>query len=347
MWGKVLCAKEKKENGGYSKWAKVDDIKNTVISSSDVNAFAAKYIAAFDGFDEYLQKELIQAMSGVNISKEEAVLSDDIFGRLKGVPLVDAYEAYQILDNEWNKISVDLEIIQSEGFAATKQVDPNMVVKKKNGKDQEVQEGWIGHVIPFELAQQRYLSADVEKIKQAEDRLSEIISGYEEALDELPEEEKDKSFVNDDKTAFVWAAVKKAIKAKDVDEAILVVLKKAFADNDEEKKLKKQIKDDGEELHLRTKQVIEDLEDDQVIELLHDKWIVPLVEELKQLPDSFISELISKLENISKKYDDTLEQVEQQISNTEKELSEMLGMLSGNTFDMQGISELKKMLGGI
>lgn len=336
----------KKVNDSYYE-LKTRDIKDTVQNSDDVRSFIGRYIEAFDGFDEYLKKELIQTMSGVNISREEAVLSEDIFGRLKGIPLVDMYEAYQILDDDWNKISVDLEIIQSEGFEATKQVDPNMVVKKKNGKDHEIQEGWIGHVIPFDLAQSRYMGESVENLKKAEERLSEIVSGYEEALDELPEEEKDKDFVNDDKTAFVWAEVKKAIKAKDVDESVLAVLKKVSLDNDEEKKLKKQIKDDGDKLHLETKKRIENLEDSQVMELLHDKWIVPLLESLQQLPDSFISELITELEKLCSKYEDTLEQVEVQISSTENELSGMLSMLSGNEFDIQGIAELKKNLGGV
>lgn len=61
---------------------------------------------------------------------------------LKNISLIDKYEAYQLLDNEWGKIAVDLEIIQSEGFEATKKVDPNLVIKKKDGKEQEVQEGW-------------------------------------------------------------------------------------------------------------------------------------------------------------------------------------------------------------
>ena len=94
-------------------------------------------------------------MMGINISKEESSLSAEIFRRLTGTPLVDAYEAYQILDSDWARISVDLEIIQTEGFAATRQVDPNMVIKKKDGKDQEVQDGWVGHVIPFDLHQRK------------------------------------------------------------------------------------------------------------------------------------------------------------------------------------------------
>ena len=89
------------------------------------------------------------------------------------------------------------------------------------------------------------------------------------------------------------------------------------------------------------------LEDAQVMELLHDKWIAPLVDSLEQLPDSFMSELITELGKLCSKYEDTLEQVEEQISSTENQLSGMLSMLSGSEFDMQGISELKKMLGGV
>ena len=45
-------------------------------------------------------------------------------------------------------------------------------------------------------------------------------------------------------------------------------------------------------------------------------------------------------------YSTTLAEVEEQITQTEKELSSMIGMLEGDTFDMQGLAELKKLLGG-
>ena len=38
-----------------------------------------------------------------------------------------------------------------------------MVVKKKNGKDTEVQEGYIGHIIPFELVQDSYFKEEKAK----------------------------------------------------------------------------------------------------------------------------------------------------------------------------------------
>ncbi len=333
------------DNDAYAHLKNVE-VKKAVEGHPDVTAFIQNYISAFDGFDSFLNRELMQAMAVINISKEEAVLSDDVFRRLSGIPLVDAYEAYQILDKDWERIAVDLEIIQTEGFAATKQVDPNMIIKKKDGKDQEVQDGWAGHVLPFELVQAHLLPDELAALKAKEERLAEISGAYEEALDALPEEEKDKDFINDDKTAFVWAEVKKALKAKELDPEVLSVLKKAYSGNEEEKKLKKQIKETAASLHMNTKAVIEGLSDEQVYDLLHAKWILPLVDSLSKLPGTTIADFIASLEKLAAKYSTTISDVEAKIEETEKELSGMLDLLTGNEFDMQGLSEFKKLLGG-
>ncbi len=334
-----------KKNDSYCI-LRIPEVKKTVQEHPDVSAFKEHFNSAFNGFDEYLNAELMQTMSGVNISKEEAVLSENIFSRLKSLPLVDVYEAYQVLDNNWNRISVDLEIIQTEGFDATKQVDPNMIIKKKDGKDQEVQDGWTGHIIPFDLVQNKLLFDDLQSLKTCEERLAEITAGYDEALDSLPEEEKEREFVNEEKTGFVWAEVKKAIRTKALEPETMDILKQISSDNEGEKKLKKQIKDKSEALHMNTKKTIENLSNDQVMDLLYDKWISPLISGLSCIPDSIIGELISKLEKLANKYSTTLSEVENQIEDTEKDLSRMLDMLTGDEFDLQGLTELKKMLGG-
>lgn len=324
----------------------VEDIKRAVSEQADVTAFGGKFKSAFDGFDSYLAEELIGGMDAINISKEESALSAKIFDRLGGIPLVDRYEAYQLLDNEWSRIAVDLEIIQTEGFDAAKKVDPNMVVRKKDGKDTEVQDGWIGHVIPFELVQEKHLSEKLSALKANETRLTEIAAGFEEQLDELPEEEKEKDFVNDDKTAFVAAAVKKAIKAKEVEPEILDILKKVDALVAEEKAAKKKVKDDSAALHLETKAKIEQLSDDEVKELLREKWIAPVVNGLSKLPGGIVNGFVSKLEALAKKYETTFFEVEEEIRNVESDLAGMLEQLTGNDYDMQGLAEFKKLLGG-
>lgn len=324
----------------------VENLKDAVFAHPDVTAFMEKYRRAFADYESFLSSELLDGMETLNTSKEEAILSDSIFARLHDIPLVDQYSAYQLLDEEWKKIAIDLEIIQTEGFAAAKQVDPNMVIKKKDGKDQEVQDGWIGHVIPFSIVQETMLSTQLNAIKECEDRLSEITAEYEALLDELSEDEKEKAFVNDAKDAFVAAEVKKVLKSKEAEPETLVVLKKVDALTTEEKSLKKQVKDDSNALHLLTKKTIEELDDAKVMELIKLKWISPLVNSIAGLPNTVLNVFVAKLEALCSKYDTTFAEVEQQISDTEASLISLLDNLTGNEFDMKGIAELKSLLGG-
>lgn len=320
------------------------DIKKVIKDHNDIQSFENNYYAAFNGFDQYLYDELIDKMDTLNISKTEAVLSLNIFERLKNIPLVDKYEAYQLLDDDWTKLAVDLEMIQTEGFEATKKVDPNMVVKKKDGKDQEVQEGWVGRIIPFDLIQDTLLADDKVALKEKENRLSEIASEYEELFESLTEEEKEGDYASEG--GFVNAEIKKALKSDSIEPETKEKLLKAAALNTEEKSLKAAIKKETRLLEVKTKDTIEGLSDTQVIELLKAKWIQPLIQSLMKLPDRIVNELVSKLETLAKKYETTFAEVETEIADTQAALSAMIDELEGSDSDMLGLQEFKKMLGG-
>ncbi len=233
------------------------DVKKAIMEHSDVKAFQQRYASAFDDFDSNLYEELIGKMSELNISKTEAALSADIFGRLSSIPLIDRYAAYQLLDDDWAKIAVDLEIIQTEGFEATKKVNPNMVLKKKDGKEQEIQEGWVGQIIPFDLIQETILKEDKTALQDKETRLAELDSEYEEILDSLTEEEKEGDFVNENKDAFVAAEVKKALKSDSIEPETKEKLRSVNALIAEEKELKAAIKKESGLLEGKTKETIE------------------------------------------------------------------------------------------
>jgi len=323
------------------------DVKKAILEHSDVKRFQQQYAYAFDAFDSYLYEELIGKMSTLNISKTEATLSAEIFERLSSIPLVDRYMAYQFLDDEWTKIAVDLEVIQTEGFEATKKVNPNMVVKKKDGKEQEVQEGWVGQIIPFDLIQATILKDDKAVLENKESRLTEIASEYEELLDALTEEEKEGDFVNENKDAFVAAEIKKALKSESIEPETKEKLRSVNSLIAEEKELKAAIKKEVGLLEAKTKETIEELSDDQAIELLKDKWIMPIINNLMKLPDGIVNDLVSKLDNLAKKYETTLEEVEAKIDETEEALSSLIDELVGSEFDMLGLKEFQKLLGGV
>lgn len=331
---------------------KVEDIKAAVLANGDVRKFVEKYNEAFSDFDEYLKNELIDGYETVNIAKEESVIADNIFARVQQLQLLDKYNAYQLLDDDWSKIAIDLEIIKTEGFASTKQVDPNMVTKKKDGKDVEVQEGWLGHVIPFSLIQSEKLSAQVTALKTNERRLEEIASLYTETIEELSEDEKEEisELLNDEKDAFVNAEVTKYVKklkgqkpSPESADAKMIIIAKVI---DEEKELKKKIKIQQSELEVVSKEAIENLTDDEVLTLLNKKWISPLMGSLKKLPEALLSELSTKLQKLSKKYETTYLDLDTQIRDTEESLAGMIDDLDADEFDKKGLLELQKLLRG-
>lgn len=329
-----------------------EDIKNTIKNHADIKTFENAFKDAFADFHLYLKEEWIEKMEHVEISKSENVISENIFKRLDQVPLIDKYEAYQILDDEWGKIAVDLEIIQTEGFAATKKVDPNLVTKKKDGKEQEIQDGWVGRVIPFELVQKELLSDRYKELREKEARLAEIPSLYEEIIEDMTEEEKDGQVLNDNNDAFVAKEVTK--KLKELKKEAPTEEVKSFIDkldryerlSKEEKDLKKEIKSETAKLHMLTKETIENLTDSMVCELLDKKWIGNLLESINKLPDTIVDNLVSKIQALVSKYKTTYFELEKEIKGTEKKLASMIDELEGNEYDMKGLSEFKALLLG-
>lgn len=366
------------KNSHYADLAiAADEVKNSITQHTEVKSFAQNYINTFGSFDNYLKNELIapltsssaQTVSTVNINQEEEVLATELFARvantaINNIPLIDKYQAYQLLNNHWQTISGDLEILQTEGFDANKKVVANMVIKKVKKIDTEVQEGWKGHIMPFKLIQTTYLNTELQALKKQENRLTEISSEVETILESFKEDDKDQGTVNDNGDSFVNAEVAKAAKkftsefkkekktfpafdATNLDnasyEAKIIQVDVLI---NEEKALKKSIKADSEALHLLTKTTIETLNNEQINTLLEAKWIAPLLSELSQLPSNLIHQLTNQVQKLADKYATTYSEVAKDIKHSEKVLADLIDELSGNEFDMQGLAELKTFLVG-
>lgn len=324
---------------------KVSDIKKAVFSHPEIQQFFETSRKVFSDIPQYMREELIDRINEVHVQREEEKLAQYIFKCLESMPLIDKYDAYEKLDTQWQYIQTDIEILQTEGFDAAKQVDPNLVIKKKSGKEVEVQEGWLGHVFPFDLVQKELLADEVNSISSKENRLNEISAEIEELFEELPEEEKEKDFVNDAKDAFVNAKVKKAQKDETLDLAVRDILKQVVGLQNEEKSLKSDVKSAVDNLQNKTKVQIEQLSNAQVYMLLEKKWITPFIEQMQSLTQELVNGLVQKIEQLSQKYDETLSDIDNEIKEAESNLASMLQDLEGNEFDMSGIQELIKLLG--
>lgn len=343
------------DNGTPYVAPKVEDLAQATREHAEVKRYGQAFSAAFADFTPWLRGELIEQMLTLSVPRQEAVISDALFARLAPQPLVDRYHAYQILDDHWQPVAVDLEILQTEGFDAARVVDPNMVTKKKDGKETEVQEGWKGRVLPFELVQLTHHKPELDALRDKEARLSEITASLEETLEGLSEEDKANDTVNDAGDKFVTAAVTREAKS-----LLAEVKKSGKFDSEsyeakilqsadwltEEKALKAAIKKGAASLHLKTKATIEGLNDAQLFELLERKWIAPFVEALHKLPDQQIEDLTRKLDALVQKYQITYADNAREIEQTESALAGMIEELDANEFDLKGLAELQALLAG-
>jgi len=327
-----------------------DDVKQAIMANADVATYLKLYSEIFDSFEPYLNDELLGKFHTLNISRQETLISEDIFSRLESVPLIDKYKTYQALNNEWVKTAVDLEIIQTEGFEAVKIVDPNMVVKKKGDTEYEVQDGWAGRVIPFDLVQATMLKTQTDALRQKESRVAEIAAALEETFESLTEDDKEeyKDAFNDDgdyiKSAVV--AVVKKLKGDYAEESIeakLILANKLFT---EETTLKREVKTEEATLHQLTKETIEELSDDDAMVLLKMKWINPIVAAMNALPHEVIRELVAKLTALADKYAVTYVEVTDKINKAKSEVVSLVDKLRGNEFDMKGLGKLQSLLRG-
>ena len=286
-----------------------------MLANKDVKNFEEDYKKSFETLKTFLKSELIDNLKSLNANKEEDLIAQQIFDRLQNVSLVDKYEAYQSLDDEWQKIAIDLEIISTEGIEACRKVEPNLVMK---GKD-EVQDGWKGRIMDFALVQKMYFASELENIEEQNRKLEAKSSALAELILEAEEGEEEIELTDEQK-------------------------KQQKKLNDDAKAIRKEIAKLTKELEEKTIKKIEGLTDSEINALLEEKWILPLCTSLNEMPGKVIDDFISSLTKMTEKYSETLSSIGNEIKQTQKELFELMDELTGNEFDMKGLENLKGIL---
>ena len=362
------------DNGTPYVQPKTDNLKAAMQSHASVLNYQAQFAQNFADFPARLETLLIEPMETLNISQTQQQLAELIRQKVQAMPLLDFYTAYQKLDDLWRAdvagIAADLEMIQTEGKQAIKQVDPFMVLKKdsKTKKEAEVQDGWVGHILPFELVQAVKLPQELANLKAKETRLAEIAAEMQSILENLSEEEKACPAVNEEGDGFINAEIPKALQqelesdgvaiAKKADltkaidkhifaeESLGAKLQAAYKLLAEEKTLKSELKTQSAELHSKTKAAIESLDDAEALDLLRQKWFVPLNAAMCKLPENMLAQFSQKLTALCDKYADTYQHISERKQESAAALAQMMDELTGSEFDLQGIAAWQAILKG-
>ncbi|MGY3724196.1 type I restriction-modification system subunit M [Granulicatella balaenopterae] len=332
-----------------------EDLTSIFSNNQEIKNYKQQAHQEFDSFKAYLSETLLTNIEELNIATAEEQVVAEMFKRLNNIPLVDKYQVYQVLADAWKVISGDIELIKQNGQAIITQVEPNMVEKTKSNKKVEVQEGWKGTILPFDLVAKVLLTEQTTALATNQDRLNQIIAEKQEIFESLSEEdfEELEDILNANKTNFTKGDLNKFVKEllkaqrkSDYDEDSIeykCIHSKDLADTEAE--LKKTVKEKEDELHVLTKATTESLTPEQITELLEVKWFAELLTNINQFPTHKIDELHTGIKNIIGKYATTLSDIDKEIHETEQKLSSLLDDLVADEEDMMGINLLKELLG--
>lgn len=361
MWSKFpsLRAELFRDLGnGYSELIPShDDLRRVIADNAEVRKFNESYAEAVSNVGRSLDGHLIdrlrepQFVADLNPQSNLTALTSILFDQLKPFTLIDEYAAYQVLTEHWAQISGDLEIIHSEGLVAANAVDPNMVAKKKDGKDVEVQDGWAGRIIPIDLVERVMLSDELAAVENDRAALEATRTHIAEIIENLPEAEGETPWVKEDGSAFVPKELKAKVKkikqeygSKAPEGSVEALLLDADKSLDLEKKQKAACNAALVELISKAIETIENLTPDDIITLLKAKWSAPLNDALIDVDRQLINDFTSQLTSLSEKYSETLVDIDNNITSAEKSLASLIDNLTGSDNDMAGLREFQKLL---
>lgn len=219
---------------------------------------------------------------------------------------------------------------------------------------------------------------DEDKEKKAEIDLKKLKRKYEETLSSLENEEtkllsayialsgktkkllfqeehRDVNWPSSDLKAANGTYSKKVIDAEirkiknkiDIeDDNDSELFRKLYLLSEDEKAQSQEVKKLRAKLKIDVEEKINNLSDDEIFELLREKWVTPIVNEINVLPEQLFTSFAADLESLREKYQYPLADIDSEIVSVEDELSSLVRQLSGDEYDSMALRGFKKLLEG-
>ncbi|MDD4000804.1 MAG: N-6 DNA methylase, partial [Bacilli bacterium] len=335
---------------------KVKDIKTTILANTEVRTFIDAHTKKFSFLKDFLKTELISSPTTIVISNEISKIAVQLRSRINDDELIEYYDAYEVLSDNWSTISLDLETIKKESLDSAKKID-DVVTFKKNKTTKELDEkviGSEGRIIPFSLIQNEYFFEDAKQLTTLNDRIAELTVIKEELLSSIDSEDRaqlvkeDSDEIESKKLKSEISKINKRLKSgAEFEEGSYEEIILNIGKNESNlKKCKDEAKVLSTKLMEETTNKLLNLTNEEVNAFLEKKWVIPICNGINELSIRVVEELEREVTKLSKKYERTMVDVETDIKNTESTLIKMIDNLSGDKFDIKGLQEFKKVLGG-
>jgi type I restriction enzyme M protein len=305
----------------------VSERKNYVSLAVDKTAIKAsihqhpQFIAFVDGMNRHFAAWrartatlLKQLKKGINPKEVIAGLSEDLLAHYRGMPLIDAYDVYQILMDHWAAtMQDDSYVIAGGGWKA----ETYRLIETKKGKEgkpgKQIDKGWACDLVPKALVVARYFAAD----RAALDVLAADLESREARLAELEEEH------SGDEAAF--GSLDK-INAKSVKERLdeigddadvkdeIAVLARWLELDRERTALKRTVKDADATLDMSAYARYPKLTEDELKMLVvDDKWLAELAFAIRRTTDNVSERLGQRIRELAERYSTSLPETDARV----------------------------------
>ncbi len=359
FWEKFPTLKDElfiSEDIPYSQ-LRSEDIMDVIKNNKEVQKFILDHRSTFSYLRDYLEHELLDDPQAIHLNSEESKIAATIREKLDEDGLIDYYDCYEVLDNIWQGIALDLEIIKEQGLEAARKIDEVKILKKdsKTKKLEEKVVGYDGRIIPFTLIQDIYFSEPAKEVKGLENELASLLAEKDEFLESIDPDDKNELLKDDDsgdidskKLTKKNSEIKKEIKkgAEYEDDSYEATILKIDELTSKISKLKKELKEKKEKLNKNNETKIISLTDDEIHNLLIKKWIDPVCVEIENLSFELVKLLVREINKLINKYSSTFTDVNSNINTLESQLSSNLKELTGDSFDISGINKFIEILDG-
>lgn len=332
---KIIKQAWKEVRSGYVELTEsVNELKKKVLTSDHV---IQKSKAVEQQLNAYMDKYwvLLKTINDVNTIPE---LRDAMLMEIKELLLafshIDEYDGYQVIAEIWkDKLTQDTEIIAlTDFYSAGRSRVPLMTTKGSGKTKRQEHDGWVGSIVSTELVMKHLFVEEIAFIEEKETRLSEIEAELMELVEAAKVEESDEEValneaLNDKEDAFTIGAIRSLLKESEKESTDYTLLKRVEGLISEKTTLNRDMKKLKQELKEARETRIETLKNEEIDDLMHEKWFGSLVSKVMRLIENPLREELEILEQLQNRYSETLSILEDESKQLEKELEKMMQQL--------------------
>lgn len=331
----ILTKVLKEKRVGYVELTRsMEEITNTVLTDARIVTISKEVGVKINEYINKYWSILRMVDSGSDLKQMMEDMLVDIKAVFSSYKYVDVYDGYQIIAEIWkNSLTHDTEIIALNDFySAGRTREPNMVTKGTGDKKREEQDGWVGSIIPNDLIMKRLYSNELKAIEEKKARVQEIETELAELVEAAKIDESDEAstlsdVLNEAGEAFENKKLKTELKNVTKNTVAYDLLKKVEKLFVDKAVLIKDIREDEKSLKDKVQERILILTDEEIDDLMYEKWFGNTVDTMVGLVESPIKTELNTLQMLHNRYFDTLAAIDKKITDTQSTFETLMNEL--------------------